>query len=200
MKSNADAYYQLLLLKYRKLANLSNMLQESFPNFFEHVPYPVLITDARGCFLFFNEAAEKLTGYLQAEALNHHFRMLFTLDDLSDGFLFFYQTMQGCYSENTKFRIRKKDGSTRVIDVLASPIVFDGKVRAALAIVKDITGKDSSVKSERERVRIFKAFNSDLEKWNKKNEMAKEEVHRILDRLHRKLSNSFPEDGAGDRS
>ena len=120
-------------------------LQKSSDQFFEEFPNPVWIVDLKGRFVFFNKAAEKLIEYQRDEILGKHFRMLLTLDDLSDGFLFLYQTLNGCYSEHTLFRIRKKGGSTRVVDVMAAPLYFDGKVRAGLAIAQDITGIDFGV-------------------------------------------------------
>ena len=106
-------------------------------------------------------------GYAREEVLGRHFRLLFTLDDLSDGFLFFYQTLQGCYAEHTLFRVRRKDGSTRVIDVLASPITFEGKIRAAVAIAHDITGRDPQTKEDEMRVKVFRKFSEDLDEWQR---------------------------------
>ncbi len=140
----------------------------------------------RGCFIFFNDAARELTGYERNDVLGRHFRLLFTLDDLSQGFLFFHQTMQGCYSEHSRFRIRRSDGSTRVVDVLASPVIFDGHVRAALTIAQDVTGQSSQSDKDRDRVKVFKEFSRDLERWDEKNKQVKKELRQILEALSRK--------------
>ncbi|MBI4387553.1 MAG: PAS domain S-box protein [Candidatus Omnitrophica bacterium] len=178
--------YQSVLECYKKLANFSSNLRESYVNFFERLKDAVFVTDMRGCFIFFNDAAQELTGYQRNDVLGRHFRLLFTLDDLSQGFLFFHQTMQGCYSEHSRFRIRKNDGATRVVDVLASPVVFDGHVRAALTIAQDVTGQSSHLDKDRDRVKVFKEFSQDLERWDEKNRQVKKELQQILEALSRK--------------
>ena len=193
VKNNLRAYHELLLQSYKQLADLSNTVQQCYSAFFEKLHDAVFITDKKGCFIYFNKAAEKLTGYEREQVMGRHFRLLFTLDDLNDGFLFFYQTMQGCYSEHTRFRIRRQDGTTRVVDVLASPVWFDRRVRAALAIARDVSGKSSNASSELERVRIFKKFSDDLDEWNKKNDLLKTEVQKILKRLGRRPSSRTSE-------
>ncbi len=172
--------YQSVLECYKKLANFSSNLHESYSTFFQRLKDAVFITDIRGCFIFFNEAAQQLTGYQSNEVLGRHFRLLFTLDDLSQGFLFFHQTMKGCYSEHSRFRIRRKDGSTRVVDVLASPVVFDGQTRAALTIAQDATGKSSDSNEDRDRVIAFKKFSKDLEHWDQKNQAVKKELQQKI--------------------
>ena len=183
--------YQSVLECYKKLANFSSNLHESYSTFFERLKDAVFITDTRGCFTFFNGSAEMLTGYDRREVQGRHFRMLFTLDDLSQGFLFFHQTMKGCYSEHSRFRLRRKDGSTRVVDVLASPVTFDGQVRAALTIAQDVTGKSSNSAQDQERVVAFKEFSQDLERWDQKSKEVKKELHNILQALS--LKNISPE-------
>ena len=141
--------------------NLRDNSKAKFDNFADSV----FIVDLLGRFVYVNPAFEKLLGYGSCEILGRHFRMLFTLDDLNEGFLFFYQTLRGCYAENSRFRIFRKDRSTRVIDVLASPIMFQNKVRAGIAIAHDVTGQQSDVRGEQDRVELFKRFSQDLESW-----------------------------------
>ena len=183
MKNLKVCYQRLLLKNYKKLAEYPHLINRSYSVFFQKLKYAVFVTDVKGRFVFFNPAAEKLTGYSKEDVLKHHFRLLFTLDDLNDGFLFFYQTMQGCYSEHSRFRIRCKDGATKVIDVLASPIVFNSKTLAALTIARDVTGKSSDSKSDEERVRVFKKFSEDLESWDQKNKLVKLKLKRITQKL-----------------
>ncbi len=151
---------------FQELVKFSKNLRESSETTFENFRNPVFIVDLLGRLIYFNQAAELLMGYSRGEVLGRHFRLLFTLDDLSEGFLFFYQTLQGCYAEHSVFRVRRKDGSTRVLDVLASPISFQGRVRAGLAIAEDITGRSSQNPEDQDRVRVFKKFSSDLDRWN----------------------------------
>ena len=184
MSRNPKIYYDLLLKNYKRLAAFTKSVQGTYRSFFENVRDAVYIIDPRGRLIFFNKAAEELTGYLRQEVLGKHFRLLFTLDDLNDGFLFYYQTIDGCYSEHCRFRIRKKDGSTRVIDVLAAPVMFDGRIRAAITIARDVTGIPSHQKGAESRTLLFKKFSNDLEEWNVRNELVKSKVRRILRRLN----------------
>lgn len=176
-------YHEMLLKNYKKLARYPKELHLRYDNFFQKFHHPVFITDTKGCFVFFNECAEKFTGYSKHDVEGHHFRMLFTLDDLNDGFLFFYQTMRGCYSEHTRFRIRLKDGSTKVIDVLAAPIVFDGKVQGVLAIAHDISGKNSDERNDQERTIAFKKFSRDLDAWDERHQTVRKELKDILSKI-----------------
>lgn len=148
------------------LITFAKNLRECSSQAFEEFDNTVFMVDLMGRIIYFNRAAELLLGYTREEILGRHFRTLLTLDDLSDGFLFFYQTLQGCYAEHTLFRVRRKDGSTRVIDVLASPISFGGRVRAGLAIAQDVTGQKSTDPGNEERVKAFKKFSEDLDQWN----------------------------------
>ena len=152
---------------FQELVQFSSNLRQSSEITFEGFKNPVFIIDLLGRFIYFNRAAELFLGYSREDILGRHFRMLLTLDDLSDGFLFFYQTLQGCYAEHSKFRVRRKDGSTRVLDVLASPISFQNRIRAGLAIAHDITGQPSGNPEAIERVQVFKKFSEDLERWNR---------------------------------
>ncbi len=183
MTHQEKPYEDLLLKKYQKIAFLTIAIQNSYSAFFETLKDAVFVTDLKGCFIFFNQAAERLTGYPRDQVPGRHFRMLFTLDDLNDGFLFFYQTMKGCYSEHSKFRIRCRNGSTKVVDVLASPILYNGRVQAALTIAQDVTGKPSRDTGDRERVKVFKKFAQDLERWEDENQQLKSEVQYILQKL-----------------
>lgn len=125
--------------------------------------------DTQGRFIFFNRAASKFLGYTPERLIGSHFRMLLTLDDLSDGFLFLYQTLNGCYTEQSLFRMRLSDGSTRVVGITAGPIYYKGKIRAGLAIAYDSSGKNSKMPHDTERVKIFKKFSEDLSRWAKSN-------------------------------
>lgn len=149
------------------LAEFARNLRESSASSFERLENVVFIVDLMGRLIYFNHGAERILGYTREEVMGRHFRMLLTLDDLSDGFLFFYQTLQGCYAEHTLFRVRCRDGSTRVLDVLASPISFKGRVRAGLAIAQDVTGKKSNLPEDEERVRAFRRFSEEIDHWGK---------------------------------
>lgn len=193
MKNTSKTYHELLLKTYKRLADHSSSARTYCTTFFEKFQFPAFITDTKGCFIFFNQSAERLTGYSKKEVLGRHFRLLFTLDDLSDGFLFFYQTMKGCYSEHSRFRIRCQSGSTKVVDVLAAPITFDGKIWAALGIAQDVSGQKSDITLDQERTKIFKKFSKDVDQWDKENKQIKGEVQKILMRLNHK-------NNAGDRN
>ncbi len=183
MRRKSHVYLNLLLRKYKELALCSNSVRNSYTTYFETFPASVFATDDMGRFIYFNHSAERLSGYHGHDVLGRHFRLLFTLDDLNDGFLFFYQTMGGCYSEHSRFRIRCKDGSTKVIDVLATPVSFDSKVRGVLAIAEDVTGKASNKYLDRKRIVVFKKFMADLEYWDKKSRRVKEQIQKLLHRL-----------------
>ena len=152
-----------------ELTKFSEMLKLNSAHFFEKHAQPVFMFDIQGKFIFFNQAAHKFLGYSSEQVVGSHFRMLLTLDDLSDGFLFLYQTLNGCYTEHSLFRLRKKDGSTCVAGITAGPIYYQGKIRAALAIAHNSSGRNSKIPQDSERVKIFKKFSEDLNRWAESN-------------------------------
>lgn len=186
MTKSEARYHQELLARYQKLAQCNRVIQESFSLFFDEWHDSVFVTDLKGCFIYCNRAAEQLTGYRKDAVMGSHFRLLLTLDDLSTGFLFLHQTMKGCLSEHARLRIRCRDGATKVVDVLASPILFDHKIRGGLIIAQDVSGVESDHLPDRERIRVFKKFSRDLEKWDRENERLRNEVKQILAKLSHK--------------
>ena len=146
---------------------LTKSLRDNSEQFFENLDRLVFMFDAHGKFVFFNKASEKFLGYDKKEVMGNHFRLLLTLDDLSDGFLFLYQTLHGCYTEHSLFRIRRKDGSTRVVEITAGPLYYENRVIAALAIAHDVTGRSPQTPQDSERIQIFKKFSEDFERWAK---------------------------------
>lgn len=159
MTPNKQLKHDPELLKFKAI------LKTGSAQFFENQKKSVFMFDLDGRFIFFNEAAEKFLGYSPEQLIGSHFRILLTLDDLSDGFLFLYQTLNGCYTEHSLFRMRLKDGSTRVVGITAGPIYYQNKVRAALAIAHDLSGRNSRNPHDFERVKIFKKFSADLTRW-----------------------------------
>ena len=153
------------LTNFQKLVRWTGDIPDSADSYFECYPMAVFLIDALGRFTFFNRAAEEFIGYTKDEICDKHFRLLLTLDDLSDGFKLFYQVFQESVRQRSLFRVRLKNGLTRVVDLLAAPVFLNGAVKSALCIANDITGRVSQTPRDAKRVEVFKKFSSDLEKW-----------------------------------
>jgi len=158
------------LANFQSLVTFSNNLQQSTDCYFETFPLPVFLMDSMGRFIYANRAAETFIRYQRSEMIGQHFRLLLTLDDLSDGFKFFHGLFRGQQNEITRFRIRLKEGSTRVVDMNGAPVMLKNKIVAAIVIATDVTGVPSQNTRDRVRVETFKKFMVDLENWEKHSE------------------------------
>lgn len=166
----------------RQIKELEDFKREFF-NFLENQQDGAVIVDLMGRITFCNDAATQICGYSKEEVINRHFRMFLTLDDLAEGFKLFYNILKGEYSTNNLFRVRTKEGSTKVVEVNASPLHEQGKVVGGLAIIRDIAKRKQLEAENAERVERFKQLDMELESWRKQVGTLQHEVDDLLVKL-----------------
>ena len=168
----------------KKIKELEDFKKEFF-SFLEHQQDGAVIVDLMGRITFVNPDAARICGYEKNEMMNHHFRMFLTLDDLANGFKLFYNILKGEYSTNNLFRIRCKDGSTKIVEVNAAPLHEFGKVVGGLAIIRDISKRKQMEEGNKGRVEQFKQLDQDLDGWKKQISELRHEVNHLLVELKR---------------
>lgn len=168
----------------KKIKELEDFKKEFF-SFLEHQQDGAVIVDLMGRITFVNPAAAEICGYDKNEVMNHHFRMFLTLDDLALGFKLFYNILKGEYSTNNLFRIRCKDGSTKIVEVNAAPLHEFGKVVGGLCIIRDISKRKQMQEENKERVEQFIQLDQDLDGWKQKVTELRREVNELLAELKR---------------
>lgn len=188
--SDVKREYERLKSKYLMLRKVLSKKSKEFDdfhneyiNFIENLADAVFMFDHEGRFTFLNGEGERLTGYPRDHIYHRHFRMLLSLDDISDGFKLMYKTMKGDSTSHNLFRIRKRDGSTIVVDLSCSPIKRNGKIVGVMCIARDMTARKKMEKENKERVEKFKELNSKLEAWNDENRKLKKEVNSLLKKM-----------------
>jgi len=177
-------YISLKKAMGRKIKELEDVKKEFF-YFLENQQDGVIMVDLMGRITFCNDAALGICGFNRDEVVNHHFRMFLTLDDLANGFKLFYNVLKGEYSTNNLFRIRCKDGSSKIVEVNASPLHEFGKIVGGISIIRDITKRKRVEFESKERVEQFRQLDADLEEWKLQVSALKHEVDQLLEELGR---------------
>ncbi len=175
-------YLNLKRAMSKKMRELEDVKKEFF-YFLEHQRDGAIIVDLAGRITFSNKASLNMCGYEKDEVMGRHFRMFMSLDDLAEGFKLFYNVLKGEYSTFNMFRIRNKDGTTRIVEVNASPLHQFGKVVGGVAIIRDISARNEKQEGNKERIEKFVKLDKDAEQW--KHEVA--DLHEEVDNLRCEL-------------
>lgn len=160
------------------------MINELFRILAEHSEEVVFMVDARGVIIMANHSLTKTCGYNRDEVVGQHFRMFLTLDDLSEGFKIFYKTLRGEGTEATKLRVRKKDGSTTVLELSGTPIMRNGKFIGGLAIARDVGEHMKRESQERIREQTFLKLVADADEQQREIDALKSELSELKNRLN----------------
>ncbi len=163
--------------------NPKRFINDQFRMLAEFCPDIVFVVDAGGWIIMVNYAATKVCGYERDDIIGKHFRMFLTLDDLSAGFKMFYRTLRGESTEATRLRVRKKDGSTTVLELTGTPIMQKGKLIGGLAIARDISEQMRRESQDRIREQTFVQLMADLEVQRREVKSLKSELSQLKDRL-----------------
>ncbi|MBI4971763.1 MAG: PAS domain S-box protein [Candidatus Omnitrophica bacterium] len=177
-------YLSLKKAMSRKIKELEDFKREFF-SFLERQQDGAMIVDLMGRVTFFNPAATEICGYKKEEVMGHHFRMFLTLDDLANGFKLFYDVLKGDYSTNNLFRVRCKNGSTKIVEVNAAPLHEFGKIVGGLAIIRDISKRRKMEMENKGQVEQFQKLDQDLDNWKRQVLELQSEVNGLLAELKR---------------
>ena len=165
-----------------RLLNQKYMINEQFRALAEYCQDLVFVVDIHGVIILVNYAASKVCGYEKDEIIGRHFRMFLTLDDLSQGFRIFYRALRGEGTEATKLRVRKKDGSTTVLELSGTPIMHKGKFIGGLAIARDVGEMMKRESQERIREQTFLKLVADGEEKQREIASLKEKLTELKSR------------------
>ena len=115
-----------------------NSVIEIYTSFFEHNPDATYAILPNGEFVLFNEAACKLTGYTQEEALGMPFSTVIAPDFLVLTQNYFQQALTG---KNEAFQsvLLSKNGERKTVSIKIIPILVDQEIQGIIGVTKDIT-------------------------------------------------------------
>ncbi|WP_162287869.1 EAL domain-containing protein [Indiicoccus explosivorum] len=119
----------------------SESLFDIYKSLFDFNPDACYAIDLDGRFRLFNEAASRITGLSQEEAVGSPFSSLIPKDQLPGTVSFFQRVLQG---ERGQFdtAIRGKDGSRLTLSLTAVPVYADGEVCGVVGTARDVTEKN----------------------------------------------------------
>lgn len=133
----------------------------------------LIMIDSRGRVLFWNQAAEKLFGYKEEEALGLDFHSMAAPDEYHDriaaGLPVFAETGRGpVLGVTTEIAARNRQGSEFPVEVTLSSFQLDEEWYA-VGTVRDISARkraEEEIKQSREDFRIIADYTYDWEGWH----------------------------------
>ena len=151
--------------KEKKIADQALLeSEERFRDLVEKAGIAIIIDDEVGNIIFANEKASKLYGYSKRDMLKQSIKTLVHPDDFQDVIRFHEKRMSGeTSSSNYEFRGMKKDGSVRNIELNATPLEKEGKIRGSRLYLKDITDRKDMEKDLMESEHFNKTIISSVE-------------------------------------
>jgi PAS domain S-box-containing protein len=132
--------------------------EQRYRSLFESVPEIVFSLSEDGRFTALNPAFEKVTGWSCDEWLGRSFEELISPEDRAFAVQEFQHALRGETSSFSEMRIRAKNGETRVIEVLGTAQVQDGKVIGVAGFAHDITERKQAEQALRERTEELEAL------------------------------------------
>ncbi len=135
----ADLYREAL--QERKCAEKSLIeSEERYRTMIENANDMIWILDTQGNFTFFNQQAEKISGYKFEDGEGKSFTPLIHPDDLEMVSEVFRETLSG-KSRHYRVRIYKKDGGVLILSVNTTPVYENNKIVGTVSFGRDITAR-----------------------------------------------------------
>ncbi|WP_052487676.1 bifunctional diguanylate cyclase/phosphodiesterase [Gordoniibacillus kamchatkensis] len=117
-------------------------LDDYLPSLFAYNPDPCYVLNIQGCFIGFNEAALKLTGYAHDELLGMHYPDLLTPYQKYDVHSAFRQVVTEGIKVDSEVTIYNKSKECIELSITAMPVRIDGRIAGLIGIAKDITRRN----------------------------------------------------------
>lgn len=138
----------------------SRRYEEEYKMLFENVPDPILILDRWGRFLIVNKRFLELVGYEEGELVGKHFSEVGILhpNDVARALKSFYENMGGLETGPDEYEIFKNDGSKRIVEVKATPLLKGDELRSVIEIVRDVTERKGLEQELRESEQRYKTL------------------------------------------
>jgi len=106
--------------------------------------------DRRGRFTYASPAVKRIAGYEPEEVENRFFGRYILKRDLPQTLKTFVQVRRGKPVRGVRFRIKRKDGEIRTVEVNVVPVVQNGKVTGAQGNIRDVTESEKIQEQLRE--------------------------------------------------
>ncbi|MFO8132461.1 MAG: PAS domain S-box protein [Thermoplasmatota archaeon] len=106
--------------------------------------------DGRGRFTYASPAVRNIAGYAPEEVEGTFFGRYILKRDIPKMLMVFARLRRGASVEGVTFRIQRKDGGIRTVEVNAVPVVQDGKAVGAQGNIRDVTEREMTEKRLRE--------------------------------------------------
>ncbi len=149
-----------LLSAYRDLKEQEEIAKKKFKwfsNLVEISPFPMVVYDEKG-FVYVNKAAEETAGYSRNELLGGVFWELFDDKEREKAREMIAKRIRGEKIEPYTLKIKRKDGSYRIVMVHGTSAVVDGK-RYGVVSLADVTELEEKRKREEELSRMISLIN-----------------------------------------
>lgn len=136
-----------------------NDLEERYRALFDRSHDCVFLAGFDGAFIDANEAAVKLLGYSREEIPSITLLTLLNADDAARARARLREIAdRGSQLESREYRLRRKDGSTVVVEITASVVYRHGRPVAIQGIARDVTDRRQAEESLRESEHRFRVM------------------------------------------
>lgn len=124
--------------KPRAIAEQLEEAEQRYRALFDLNPDPAYLIDLKGRFISANRKTVEFSGYTQDELLHTLFSQLVAIEDHERIFDHFRHNRRGLTQRYTVTGIHK-DGTRRRIEIAATPLYVQGRIRGVFGIAKDVT-------------------------------------------------------------
>ena len=115
--------------------------EEKYRVIFENANDLIVYTDLEGRFIELNNKLEEIFGYRREDFVGRHFTEVGVLGprDLKKAWRDLRNTIEGRPPQVSEFQVFRKDGTKASVEVNSRLIKIDGRIKASILIIRDIT-------------------------------------------------------------
>jgi PAS domain S-box-containing protein len=134
-------YFIILHNDITERKQVERRLKESkqrYKSLFEHNPEFICAIHSDGIITSANPAVENITGYKIHEVLHHHYQYFIAEADREKAINYFYRAVKRS-TQRVNLKVIHKNGDLIDLEVVAVPIVIEGRLEGIYVITKDVT-------------------------------------------------------------
>jgi PAS domain S-box-containing protein len=135
----AAEFYQTVMEMVRDRSKDVEDMLVMFEQLLESSTDPVYSIDTEGRFMFINKAMEKILDYTKDELIGEDFRKILTRESIKTALDKFLRRMAGENVPPYEVDFKTKSGEKIPVEIVASPIVREGRIVGAWGVVRDMT-------------------------------------------------------------
>ena len=140
----------------KKMEALLAESEEKFRGIAERSFDATATVDLQGTITYASPSVEKVLGYPVNEVYGKSFLEYFMPVQLSDATQLFTGLMQGKLLEGIQLELQRKDGTTAIVEINASPIIMNGEIKGIQAVFRDVTQRkkmENALRESEEKIR-----------------------------------------------